>query len=45
MVVTIDGVDSKVRWCNLCWKQPNGEFKLYVAIADVSHYVKNQKHL
>ncbi|ATZ17885.1 ribonuclease R [Mesoplasma melaleucae] len=41
MVVTIDGIDSKDLDDAICVeKQANGEFKLYVAIADVSHYVK-----
>ncbi|ASZ08966.1 ribonuclease R [Mesoplasma chauliocola] len=41
MVVTIDGIDSKDLDDAICVeKLENNQFKLYVAIADVSHYVK-----
>lgn len=41
MVVTIDGIDSKDLDDAICVvKLLNNHFKLFVAIADVSHYVK-----
>ncbi|ATZ21423.1 ribonuclease R [Mesoplasma tabanidae] len=46
MVVTIDGIDSKDLDDAICVeKMDNGEFKLYVAIADVSHYVEQKTPL
>lgn len=44
--VTIDGEDAKdFDDAVYCYKKPKGGFQLYVAIADVSHYVKQNSAL